>query len=147
MSAFKFYIPLLSITVLLAVLSSCDTLIEDKVCTAQFEIIGMSVTTSDGNPVVLDEFSVKNTRSGKTIDLCESDSSMCGESGVHGNPDFGLYTIFHDGLRSKIFGPVLGVLAEGRKGDQTFQRLFAVGDDGCHVYLAAGEPELIWEEK
>ena len=132
---------------LFLILSGCDSPFDNKVCTDQFEIIGMSVKTADGTPVVLDEFSVKSTRTGKTIDLCESDTSFCGPSGIHGNPEFGFYSIYHDGLRSEIIEPALGVLAVGGKGDQTFQRMFAIGDDGCHVYLAGGEPELIWESE
>lgn len=126
-------------------LFSCD-LIDERVCTLEFRTIGMAVETPEGDPVVFDEFTIRNSRTGKKIDLCDSDSSTCGESNIHGAPEFGIYTIFHDGVRSEIFGPAMAVIAEGRKGDQIFERVFAVGDDGCHIFLIAGETQAVWDD-
>lgn len=143
MKRFKFT-ALFIIIIMIITSASCDV-IDDKVCLAIFISIGISVETEDGTPVVFDEFTVSNSRTNRIIDLCESDSSFCDETGIHGNPELGQYTIFHDGVRNEIWGPAMGIIAEGRKGDLTFERLFVVGDNGCNVELLAGETTVVIE--
>lgn len=124
--------------------SACDVA-DDKVCLAIFISIGIEVTDQIGAPVVLDELKITVSRTGKEIDLCESEPSFCGESGMAGNPEMGQYTIFHDGLRSEIFGPAMGIIVSGKKGELEFQRLFVIGDNGCNVELLSGDTGVVLE--
>lgn len=124
--------------------SACDVA-DDKVCLAIFISIGIEVTDQIGASVVLDELKITVSRTGKEIDLCESEPTFCGVSGIAGNPEFGQYTIFHDGLRSEIFGPAMGIIVSGKKRELEFQRLFVIGDNGCNVELLSGDTGVVLE--
>jgi len=120
---------------------SCEKLFDSKVCTLEFRYITVSVVDGDENPVRFDEVSVTNYRTGDTIDLCDSEPSLCIDE-IAGSTEMGYYTIFHDGLRGDIGIRPLSVLFEASNDSVSVQQLFLIGDDGCHVYNMSG-PEVI----
>ena len=136
---------ILLLPLLIMISTACNSTTDGTVCFAIFISIGIEVADQAGTPVELDELTIIISRTGKEVDLCKSEPSFCGESGIAGNPEFGQYMIFHDGLRSEIFGPAMGIIVSGKKGDVEFQRLYMIGDNGCNVELLSGDTQVILE--
>lgn len=123
---------------------SCDSI--STICSSDFRYLGVGVYLVDGiTPVVLDEVTLTDGRSGKTIDLCDTNETECPGKGIMGVPENGSYTIFHDGLRDQIGFYPTPLLFEGRNDSITVEQVFLIGDDGCHVYKISGPGTLIAE--
>ncbi len=134
MESFPRTYPYLFLILTFAFFFSCD----EPICTRDFRAIAVQVLTTDGEPVVLDEFTVKRSESGQVIEICNDALGDCEKGAAAGYPEEGIYTIFHDGLRNKIRGYQIKIDVEGKKGEAVFQEEFVIVEDGCHVYKAAG---------
>lgn len=124
-------------------LSSCDLYI-GKVCTAEFRVIGVAVSTVDNEPVILDELTIttKRFRQETTLDVC-GNGYDCDTDGPAGWPEEGIYTIFHDGMKSAIRQGSIEIKAAGKNEKVQFEEEFVISSDGCHVSKEAG-PDTIF---
>lgn len=88
---------------------------------------------------------ITNIETGRELNICESMGSDCEKGTPYGQPEKGRYTIFHDGLRDEISGEKSAILVEGSNNKINIEEEFVIGDDGCHVFKAAG-PDTIFVE-
>ncbi len=125
--------------------NSCDSFI-DQACTAEFRSIGVTVFTTENEPVILDEFTVtkRQFHSEGELEIC-GNGFDCENGKPAGYPQQGFYVIFHDGMRSKIKGGVMKVTASGKKDEIEFKEDFLISSDGCHVSKEAG-PDTVYVE-
>lgn len=133
---------ILTILIFIFLFNSCDAVFKD--CTSVFKIVELSVVTTEGEPVELDEVNIINKTTGNALDLC-SDGYDCDENRPSGAPELGRYTIFHDGLRDQVGKGGLIIQINGSNEVTSFQEEFLISDDGCHVSKEAG-PDTVFVE-
>ena len=121
----------------------CEVLFDSKVCTSEFRMIGVSVVYEDKEPVIFDDASVKNHRTGNEIDLCSSYHSNCTREEIIGHPESGYYTIYHDGLRNEIGMRPVALMFSASNDSVSVEQLFLIDEDGCHVQKKAGPDQII----
>lgn len=113
-------------------LISCDALVSDAAtCPSVYTITTVQVLTADGQPVVLDEWTVYDKRSGKELDLCDSDDCIAG------NSETGTYLLIDDRFQGKV-GVEINLTAEGAADSIHFKEDFTVRDNGCNLVKISG---------
>lgn len=86
-------------------------------------------------------------RTEKAIDPCDfDDPNPCPGGRPMGSPEYGSYTIFHDGIRDMIIGDRIGIRVKGQKNGKQFDEEFLIGDDGCHVFKKEGPKRITLSE-
>lgn len=104
----------------------------------------MAVFSLEREPVALNQVDITVKSSGRKINVCDGGYG-CGREGLAGSQEFGSYTIFHDGLRDKIPGNEMNILVQGQNKELAFRQDFKIGENGCHVFKAAG-PDTVFVE-
>lgn len=128
-----------------ALLSSCDSL-GGEVCTAEFRSLGIAVYSTKNEPVILDDLTVTAREFQREIklDVC-GNGYDCENGRPAGWPEEGIYTIFHDGMRSAIRRGSIQIKVAGKNEKVQFEEEFLISDDGCHVSKEAG-PDTVFVE-
>lgn len=124
-------------------LSSCTSYIGQD-CTLEFRSIGVAVYTVDNEPVILDELTIttKRYRQETTLDVC-GNGYDCDTDALAGWPEEGIYTIFHDGMKSAIRHGSIEIKVAGKNEKVQVEEEFIISSDGCHVSKEAG-PDTIF---
>lgn len=115
----------------------------NKICTGEFKMIGVQILSMDKEPVILDEASITNVETGRVVDICEEGLGNCKNGALSGYHEEGFYFVFHDGVRDEIAGEKSKIQMQGSNEEINFSEEFQIGDNGCHVFKAAG-PDTIF---
>ena len=111
----------------------------DRPCTEEYRMLTISIKDSYSKPVILDDYFVKKTSTGEIIDFSGEDPFF---DSVY-NPQ-GIYMLFTDG--KMYMTSVQGTEFEFHgtvDSAEVINEKYIIGNDGCHVMMLSGRPEII----
>jgi hypothetical protein len=136
MSMKNFLILLLYINALLV--CSCRPN-RDIICTEEFQMLTVTVTDTLSQPVLLDEYYVIRTETSERIDLSGQDPYLDSI-----NRQKGIYFLLTDGQMGMTKEKGTEFVFHGMQDSlEIVNEKYFIGNDGCHVILFDGNPEII----
>lgn len=126
----KIQICLFSVIIFLLVTGCEDSPVNPPVCTAEFVVINVRVTDTDGEAVENASINIIEASSGDTVQVCETYECAKGSMGY--------YTIFHDGLMNKVSSGGDTYTVSGTAAEGSFREDFVFAKNACHVFKKSG---------
>lgn len=117
--------------------SSCSRVL----CTEEFRTINVMIRTPENDPVALDAFRVELMETSEDLTLPYSGQEL------NNYQQWGEYPLINDSFVSEFERRVIDLLFLGYiSGELVIEETYTVGFDCCHVLLADGTLDLVYDD-
>ncbi|HRY98313.1 MAG TPA: hypothetical protein P5550_04570 [Bacteroidales bacterium] len=128
---------LLLLPLLMLSAGSCTE--DDRACTEEFVMLTISLSYPDTSPVLLDDYTVTDLSSGQVLSLSGVDQWIDSVNRLEGR-----YFLLTDGEYGLTDAQGWPFRFQGYiDTTEVVSRTFSIRNDGCHVRLASGNPDIV----